>query len=234
VTGEGVAVQAVADGSAGPATSPLVIFDCDGVLVDSEAVSLRVEQRVLADLGWKLDLDEIARRFVGGTRENYEGQVEEFLGRPLEADWAARYRAWYREAFERELTAIEGVAAALDQLGLPTCVASNSDHAHVSTVLRLAGLLDRFEGRIFSAQDVARGKPAPDVYLHSARMMGFSPQHCIVVEDSAFGVQAGRAAGMTVLAYDSGLIAAESLTGPRTTLFRSMHELPGLIRSVAA
>lgn len=214
-----------------PSPLGLVIFDCDGVLVDSEAVSLRVEQRVLAEFGWELELDEIARRFIGGTRENYENQIAAFLGRPLEAGWSARFRPWYMDAFERELTAIAGVAEALDRLDLPMCVASNSDHVHIRTVLQLAGLLDRFEGRIFSAQDVDRGKPAPDIYLHSARAMGFLPHECIVVEDSPFGVQAGRAAGMTVLAYAAGLVPTESLVGPRTHLFRSMDDLPGLIRT---
>jgi HAD superfamily hydrolase (TIGR01509 family) len=207
----------------------LVIFDCDGVLVDSERVSVGVVQRVLADVGWSLTIDEIIERFVGGSKEHFDAQVEHQLGRPLLPGWDESYRPWYHAAFERELQAVPGIALALDRLTLPWCVASNSTHAQVRSSLGQVGLLDRFDGRIFSAQDVARGKPAPDVYLLAARTMGVPAERCVVVEDSRYGVQAARAAGMRVLGFAGGLTPAHWLAGEGATVFTSMEELSDLV-----
>lgn len=207
----------------------LVIFDCDGVLVDSEVVAVTVMQRVLGDLGWVLTIDEIVERFVGGSKSNFDSQVEEYLGRSLDPGWGERYAPWYQEAFERELRAVPGIELAIDALTMPTCVASNSSHERVRSSLGLTGLLDRFDGRIFSAQDVKHPKPAPDVYLIAAQRMGVSPARCVVVEDSKFGVQAARAAGMRVLGYAGGLTPAAWLEGDRTTTFSSMDELVSLV-----
>ena len=207
----------------------LVIFDCDGVLVDSERVSVGVVQRVLEDLGWSLSLEEIIERFVGGSKEHFDEQVATQLGRPLLPGWDQPYAAWYQTAFEQELEAVPGIGSALDGLTLPWCVASNSSHQHVRSALALVGLLHRFDGRIFSAEDVPRGKPSPDVYLLAAETMGVPPSRCVVVEDSRYGVQAARAAGMRVLGYAGGLTPAHWLEGERTTVFTSMDELGSLI-----
>jgi haloacid dehalogenase superfamily, subfamily IA, variant 3 with third motif having DD or ED len=207
----------------------LVIFDCDGVLVDSEPIAAAVTRRVLADLGWDLSIEEIVDRFVGGSSQEFQTQIEEHLGRTLPPGWNAPYAGWYQDAFDRELRAIEGIAAALDRIVMPRCVASNSGHDRVRHSLVLTGLIDHFEGNIFSAEDVPRGKPAPDLFLWAAREMGVRPQECVVVEDSRYGVQAARAAGMPVFAYAGGVTAASKLEGPSTTVFRSMAELPALL-----
>jgi HAD superfamily hydrolase (TIGR01509 family) len=207
----------------------LVIFDCDGVLVDSESIAIRVDQQVLADLGWELGLDEIVERFVGRSDAHFVAETERHLGIKLDADWEQKYEQWYRTAFGRDLKAVDGIEDALARLQLPDCVASSGTHAKMRRTLGQTGLLPRFEGRIFSASEVGRGKPAPDLFLHAARALDFEPAGCAVVEDSAYGVQAARAAGMHVFAYGGGVTPAARLAGPGTTVFRHMAELPDLI-----
>ncbi|MEO8906639.1 MAG: HAD-IA family hydrolase [Microbacteriaceae bacterium] len=207
----------------------LVIFDCDGVLVDSEPLAAKVSQAVLADLGWQLGIDEIVERFVGAAAGSFERQIEEQLGRPLNPGWNEKYSSWYRDEFERELKPIAGIESVLAALQLPFCVASNSSHDRVRQMLTRVGLLDYFDGAIFSAEDVEHGKPAPDLFLHAAAVLGVDSSRCLVVEDSRFGVAAARAAGMAVLGYAGGLTPAEWLEGPDTTVFESMSELPELI-----
>ena len=212
-----------------PEPFELVVFDCDGVLVDSERISVRVDQRVLADLGWELGLEEIVQRFVGRSEADFIAAVELQLGIELAQGWDRSYEPWYRKAFERELTAVDGVEEALDRLELPHCVASSGSHAKMRRTLGQTGLLHRFSGRIFSAEEVRRGKPAPDLFLHAARTLGTEPGRCAVIEDSAYGVQAARAAGMHAFAYAGGVTPAERLAGPGTTVFHDMRELPDLI-----
>lgn len=207
----------------------LVVFDCDGVLVDSEVIAVRVDQRVLADLGWELELEEIVERFVGRSEASFIAAVEAHLGIELADGWDRLYEPWYRTAFERDLVPVDGVEAALDELRLPHCVASSGSHAKMRRTLGQTGLLHRFEGRIFSATEVARGKPAPDLFLHAASLLGTPPERCVVVEDSVYGVQAARAAGMHVLAYGGGVTPAERLAGPGTTVFHDMRQLPELV-----
>lgn len=207
----------------------LVIFDCDGVLVDSERLSIEVDRRVLADLGWSLSKDEILHRFVGRSSAHFRAEVEAHLGRPLADDWETPYQPWYVDAFARELTAVPGVSTALDEIEIATCVASSGTHAKIRRTLGLTGLLPRFEGRIFSADDVLHGKPAPDLFLHAADRLGVSPARCTVVEDSRFGVQAARAAGMRVLGYAGGLTPADWLEREGATVFTDMLELPELL-----
>lgn len=207
----------------------LVIFDCDGTLVDSEVLSIRVDQQVLAAHGWDLSQEEIVSRFMGRTSAYFTAELESFLGHALPENWELEYQPWYSEAFERDLAPVAGVGNALARILLPTCVASNSSHARLEKTLGLTGLLPRFAGRIFSAEDVQEGKPAPDLFFHAAQAMGVAPERCLVVEDSRFGVQAARAAGMRVLGYSGGLTPPEWLEGPLTTVFKDMNELPGLI-----
>ena len=207
----------------------LVVFDCDGVLVDSEVISIRVDQLVLADLGWELELDEIVERFVGKSEAHFVAAVEQQLGVRLPDGWDRDYGRWYQEAFERDLEAVDGIEDALDRLRLPHCVASSGSHDKMHRTLGKTGLLHRFQGRIFSATEVANGKPAPDLFLHAAASLNTPPERCAVVEDSAYGVQAARAAGMHVFAYAGGVTPAGRLAGPGTTVFSDMRRLPGLI-----
>ncbi|MEV6314276.1 HAD family hydrolase [Streptomyces sp. NPDC051776] len=207
----------------------LVIFDCDGVLVDSERVCVKVDAMIMADLGCVFTEEEIIEKFVGSSTEVYTAVVEEQLGRRLEKDWLQQYEHLYQAAFEAELTAVDGVTEALNDLITPICVASNTDHASLRRNLELVALSDYFEGRIFSAADVPRGKPAPDLFLHAARSMGVEPRACAVIEDSAYGVEAARAAGMRAFGYCGGLTPASRLEGPGTTLFDDMRDLPKLL-----
>jgi HAD superfamily hydrolase (TIGR01509 family) len=207
----------------------LVIFDCDGVLVDSEPIAVRVDAVVLGRLGWHLTEAEIVERFMGRSEAYMVGEIEAALGRSLQADWDAEFAALYREALEAELEPVDGVVEALDRIATPTCVASSSTHERIRFTLGLTGLLDRFDGRIFSSVDVANGKPAPDLFLHAAASLGADPERCAVIEDSVYGVQAARAAGMRAFGYAGGLTAADRLGGPATTVFTDMRELPALL-----
>jgi HAD superfamily hydrolase (TIGR01509 family) len=208
----------------------LVIFDCDGVLVDSERLAVRVEAQLLATLGWPLGEDEILERFVGRSDAHMLAGIERALGREV-PEWPALYRAALTEAFHAALVPVDGVADALDALTLPTCVASSGTIDKVRLTLGLTGLLDRFDGRIFSATEVAAGKPAPDLFLHAAARMGVPPAACVVVEDSVAGVEAARRAGMRCLGYAGGLTPASWLTGPGTTVFDDMAALVPLLTS---
>jgi HAD superfamily hydrolase (TIGR01509 family) len=199
------------------------------VLVDSEPIALRIEVEMLAALGAPMPEAEVVERFVGRSPEVIQEAIETRLGRALPANWDEPYRQMRREAFERELAAVAGVKEALEQIPEPTCVASSSQPESLRFKLELTGVYDRFRGRIFSASEVANGKPAPDLFLHAASRLGFEPSDCVVVEDSRYGVQAARAAGMDVLAYASGLTPVAALQGVRTTVFTDMRELPGLV-----
>ena len=212
----------------------LVIFDCDGVLVESEHISVRTDAAVLAELGWPLSEDEIVERFVGRTHEYMVGEIEAQLGRPLAHDWEDRFAHLYRDAFEAELAPVDGVVEALDRITIPVCVASSGGHERLRYTLGLTGLYNRFEGRVFSASEVANGKPAPDLFLYAAERMGVEPASCAVVEDSRYGVEAARAAGMRAFGYGGGMTPAHRLEGPSTVVFADMRELPELLaRDVA-
>jgi HAD superfamily hydrolase (TIGR01509 family) len=219
-------------GRSAGAVIDLVIFDCDGVLVDSEPIAARVGAAVLADLGWRVTPEELIRRFAGCTDDYWRDSIESELGRSLDDDWEAPYRSWYEDAFEAELHAVPGVVDVLESITMPFCVASNGSHEKIRTNLRRVGLLGAFEGRIFSAQDVPQGKPAPDLFLHAARTMRVPPARCAVIEDSPTGLAAARAAGMQCFAYATGLIPVARLTGPATSVFDDMHQLPKLVGSL--
>ncbi len=218
------------DGMSGAPFFDAVVFDCDGVLVDSESLSAVVSQRVFADLGWNVDLDTVTSRFTGCSQEFLVAELEKNLGRRLPAGWFAPYRHWLDEALRDGVQSIEGVSAALDAIRLPIAVASNSDHARIRLSLEAAGLLPKFEGCIASAEDVRRGKPAPDVYLRAAEMLRVPPERCIAIDDSSFGVNAALAAGMRVLAYRTEAPRIESRQ--KATRFERMAQLPRLIEEL--
>jgi HAD superfamily hydrolase (TIGR01509 family) len=212
----------------------LVIFDCDGVLIDSERLAVKVDVLALRELGWPLSEAEVIERFVGRSDRDTRAAIEAHLGRELPDSWEAEIEQRYRQAFAAELTPVAGVLEALERITLPTCIASSGTHEHLRYTLGLTGLYERFAGRIFSAEDVPRGKPAPDLFLHAAERMAATPAGSVVVEDSHSGVEAARAAGMRVLAFAGGLSPAELLDGPNTTVFEEMRELPRLLDRLTA
>ncbi|MFC7217126.1 HAD family hydrolase [Streptomyces polyrhachis] len=213
----------------------LVIFDCDGVLVDTERLAVHMQIEIGADLGWILTPEEVVDHFMGKSEASVHAMVAARLGTRSADVWHERNRAMHKVAIDTELTAVEGVVEALDALdadGLPYCVASSGPHEKMRHTLGRTGLWDRLEGRIYSATEVPRGKPAPDLFLHAARGMGCAPEVCVVVEDSQYGVQAARAAGMRSLGFAGGLSPAAWLAGEGTVLFDHMRELPDAIRAL--
>ena len=178
----------------------LVIFDCDGVLIDSELLSIRADQECLAECGIELSTEEILERYTGIS---FAGMVSDLEARhgPLPADFFDRHRRRLWPLMESELRAIPGVTAVLDALTCQACVASSGRPDRLRHALSLVGLYDRFHPHIFSAVEVARGKPAPDLFLHAAQRMGVSPARCAVIEDSLPGVTAAVAAEMTTIGF---------------------------------
>jgi HAD superfamily hydrolase (TIGR01509 family) len=210
-----------------------VIFDCDGVLVDSERLAGPILAELLTDLGLPTTQADVDRDFRGRSWEHGLTRIEQRRGEPPWPDLRERYRAALFAAFDAELRAIDGIAHALDALdadGIPRCVASSGDHERIRRGLRAAGLLDRFpDETIFSVDDVAHGKPAPDLFLHAAARMGFEAgPSTVVVEDSTAGVEAGVAAGMTVLGY-AAETPAEELAAAGARPFETMAQLPRLL-----
>jgi HAD superfamily hydrolase (TIGR01509 family) len=185
-------------------TNPdLIIFDCDGVLVDSEVLSCRCLSEVLAGYGIDLDLDQALDLFLGrsmtAVRDHYEAH-----GRLIPEQFSTELSAGVRAAFLSALCPIEGVSSVLEGLQIPHCVASSSDFDRVSFSLSLTGLAPHFERRLYTSQMVDRGKPAPDLFLYAADRMQADPGRTLVIEDSVSGVMAGKAAGMTVWGFIGG------------------------------
>jgi HAD superfamily hydrolase (TIGR01509 family) len=205
----------------------LVIFDCDGVLVDSERLAIRTEAEILSGLGWPLTESEIVQRFVGRSAAHMHGEIERHLGRSV--DWDAEFEPRYQAVFERELAPVPGVIEALERITASTCVASSGSHQKMEFTLGITGLLDRFAGRIYSVDEVERGKPAPDIFLYAADQMGVPPGRCAVIEDSVSGVTAGLAAGMAVFAFAGGVTSSSSLSLDRAVVFEDMCVLPELL-----
>jgi HAD superfamily hydrolase (TIGR01509 family) len=211
-----------------------VVFDCDGVLVDSELLAAPILAQVLTELGLPTTAADVDRDFKG---RSWEDGLDVIRARRAGAEPWPELRDRYRErlfaAFDAELQAVDGIAHALDALdeaGIPRCVASSGDHERIRRGLRAAGLLDRFpDAAIFSVEDVAHGKPAPDLFLHAAAQMSVGPAATVVVEDSPAGVQAGVAAGMRVLGYAHDAPAANALRAAGAEPFDAMERLPGLL-----
>jgi HAD superfamily hydrolase (TIGR01509 family) len=169
----------------------------------------------------------VIERFVGRTDAAMRQEVEDYLGRPLSAEWDG-FAHRYRDAFAAELQPVDGIVDALDHIDIPTCVASSGTPEAIESKLRLTGLWERFEGRISSAADIEHGKPAPDLFLLAGARMGVEPAGCAVVEDSPFGVQAARAAGMRSFGYAGGIMSADRLRDA-DVVFGDMRELPRLL-----
>jgi HAD superfamily hydrolase (TIGR01509 family) len=208
----------------------LLIFDCDGVLVDSERLAHDVLLQMLAEAGITMTLQQAYDRFMGASTEKCVAILQDLLDAAPPADFMPRYADRCFAAFREGLSAVDGVPPLLDTLTLPYCVASNGPREKMRFTLGHTGLLPRFEGRLFSAQDVERPKPAPDLFLHAARTLGAEPQRCVVVEDSPTGVAAARAAGMTVYGYAAMTDAARLQAAGAHRTFQRMAELPSLLQ----
>ena len=181
----------------------LLIFDCDGVLVDSETLSCQVDAELLTECGVPYTSQDVAREFIGVSLKDQIARIEALHGFRLPDDFAERLNRTLFARFETELKPIEGVRDAILALPYPRCVASSSLPDRIALTLRVTGLSDLFVD-IFSASQVARGKPAPDLFLHAAAQMRVSPAECLVIEDSTAGVQAALAAGMRVIGFSGG------------------------------
>jgi HAD superfamily hydrolase (TIGR01509 family) len=205
----------------------LVIFDCDGVLVDSDRISLRIQADRICALGLEMSYEDCVRDFLGLGMGATLRNVAERLGRPLPDGWEADLSAAVYEGFRRELRPMPGVIEALEEIELPTCVASSGSHEKMRLTLGLTGLYGRFAGRIFSGDEVEHGKPAPDLFLYAATRMSTPPERCIVVEDSPFGVAGAKAAGMAALGF-AAATPFECL-GAADAVFTTMVDLPGLV-----
>lgn len=182
----------------------LVIFDCDGVLIDSELISARMLVAELAALGVAIDLPYVARHFLGRSYPVVMRQIREEFGLDLPPDFEDRYRQRLLEEFRRDLKIMPGVMQVLRDLSVPFCVATSSSPRRAEMSLDLVGLGGIVGPRLFTASQVGRGKPAPDLFLFAAGGMGAAPADCLVIEDSLTGVRAARAAGMTVWRFTGG------------------------------
>ncbi|MEC4020293.1 HAD family hydrolase [Streptomyces sp. H27-D2] len=209
----------------------LVIFDNDGVLVDSEPISNKILADYLTELGHPTSYEDSLRDYMGAAVHRIHDVVLERSGQRLPEGFDEAFHGRVFEAFRRELQPVDGVSEVLGKLvadGVPYCLASSGSHERIRVALHKTGLFESFgEERIFSSQDVGRGKPAPDLFLHAARVMGVAPERCAVVEDSPLGVRAAVAAGMDVYGF-TAMTPAAGLAGA-TGLFADMAELPQLL-----
>lgn len=182
----------------------LVIFDCDGVLVDSEMLSAGVLMGLMAEVGLPINPLIFRVDFLGRSFSAAAERVVQRFGRPLPDGFEATYRERLFVRIRQELRPMAGVSSVLDALDLPFCLATSSSPERLALTLEVTGLAPYFDGRCFTASQVARGKPAPDLFLHAAARMGVPPARCLVLEDSEMGVRAARAAGMTVWHFTGG------------------------------
>lgn len=212
-----------------PASFELLILDCDGVVVDSEPITMRVLTEMLNELGVSVGVEELTRQLVGTTFDRTLECIEGLLGAPLPREFVPRYRDRTFAAMEASLKPVPGIEAALDRIAIPYCIASNGPHGKMRKTLGITSLLARFEGRLFSSADVPRGKPFPDLFLHAARHFGVQPSACLVIEDSISGVAAACAAGMSVYGFSGSAPDESLLAAGAQRVFRNMAELPSLV-----
>jgi HAD superfamily hydrolase (TIGR01509 family) len=208
-----------------------VIFDCDGVLVDSERITNQVFAEMLNELGLAFTLEDMFEQFAGRSMASCLERISALLGKPLPQDFLRSYRARTKVALEAGLTAVSGIEDALDEISLPYCVASSGDHDKMRLTLGITGLWSRFEGKLFSVTEVKHPKPAPDIFLYAAERCGVEPHACIVVEDSPTGVMAAVAAGMTVLGYAALTPDHRLRAAGAHRVFDRMTDLPRLLSS---
>jgi HAD superfamily hydrolase (TIGR01509 family) len=217
----------------------LLIFDCDGVLVDSELLANETLRELMASLGREMTIDETVETFAGGSLKDTLATAERLLGRPIPNETGSFFGQRLLDRFRRDLKPVAGVRDAILALPYRRCVASSSSPDRLHLALEVTGLAPLFGDDVFSAVQVARGKPAPDLYLLAARQMGEAPDGCIVIEDTARGVAAGCAAGMRVIGFAGaahatpGLIDELGKAGARIVI-RDMSELVAVVRRLVA
>ncbi len=215
----------------------LIIFDCDGVLVDSELVSCRAHAETLTRHGYPITPEQVLTRFLGVSDREARQAIENESGRKLPADFESQVKQATLNFYEGELQAIPHIGDAITAIPLAKCVASSGTHEKIRHGLTCAGLYDRLAPHIFSASQVARGKPAPDLFLFAAGQMGVAPGRCLVIEDSLPGITGARAAEMTVLGFHGGSHCRpghdEMLRNAgAAAVFSDMRQLPGLIGQI--
>jgi HAD superfamily hydrolase (TIGR01509 family) len=218
-------------------TPELIIFDCDGVLVDSEVISCRVHADTLTRYGYPITAEQVRQRFLGRTTLDATLEIEQELGRPLAPAYEIERQKTLFAALAESVEAIPHVHETLDVLGARTCVASSAVHEKILTSLSRVGLYARFAPNIFSGSQVKFGKPAPDLFLFAAEQMKVAPARCLVIEDSVAGVTGGCAAGMTVFGYHGGShcrpdTAATLQTAGAALTFDDMRQLPDLVAQI--
>jgi HAD superfamily hydrolase (TIGR01509 family) len=209
----------------------LVIFDCDGVLVDSERIGHGTLAAMATESGYPLTVDDSFRLFMGWRMPDVIAHIEAGLGRPLPAGWLEEFSRRRDAVLERELKPVAGIAAVLDALAaaeIATCVASSGSLRKMRFTLGLTGLDRAFGDRLYSTWDLPRGKPFPDVFLHAAASLGFAPAESVVIEDSPAGAEAARAAGMRCFGYAADSDRA-ALQAHGATVFFAMDALPALL-----
>jgi HAD superfamily hydrolase (TIGR01509 family) len=209
----------------------LVIFDCDGVLVDSEHITNQIFCHMLNELGLSVTLDDMFERFVGLSMPQCLALITELHGAPPPDSFVPELRSRAAEALREQIRPIPGVAEALERLSLPYCVASSGEHEKIRLTLGATGLLEHFENKIFSVVDVPRPKPAPDVFLFAARSLGAEPSRCAVVEDTPTGVRAAIAAGMYVFGFCANTPAYRLKEAGAHEVFSEMRLFPGLLNA---
>jgi HAD superfamily hydrolase (TIGR01509 family) len=216
----------------------LVIFDCDGVLVDSEVISCRAHAQTLTRHGYPITEEQVLHRFLGVSEREAREAIERETGRKLPGDFEEQIKVATLKFYAGDLKAIAGVADAIAAIDLPKCVASSGVPEKIRHGLECAGLYEQLSPHIFSAVQVRRGKPAPDLFLYAAKEMGAAPERCLVIEDSVPGVTGAVAAGMTVLGFHGGSHClpghGEKLRDAGAALlFDDMRQLPDLVRKAA-
>lgn len=217
----------------------LIIFDCDGVLVDSEVISCRAHAETLTRHGYPITPDQVFDRFLGRSMRKATLEIEAELGRPLPEDFQTQVYAEIFRLFAASLEATPHIDEALAAIMMPVCVASSGPPEKISTSLNHVGLYDRFAPHIFSAVQVTNGKPAPDLFLFAAEQMKTAPARCVVIEDSVAGVTGALAAGMVVFGYHGGSHCrpdtAKTLRAAGAAVtFDDMRQLPDLIGRIGA
>jgi HAD superfamily hydrolase (TIGR01509 family) len=212
----------------------LVIFDCDGVLVDSERLSHTVLRQMLHELGSTISYEETVQRFIGTSMPICLARVGELLGQGPPQGFMADFGRRTRAAFEAELTVVPGVEQVLAAMTGPYCVASNGNRAKVDFTLGHTGLRASFEGRIFTADDVQHPKPAPDLFLFAARMLGADPARTTVIEDTPTGILAAKSAGMRAIGFAAMTPAARLIEAGADAVALSMVEVAVLLDGQSA
>lgn len=209
----------------------LVIFDCDGVLVDSEGIHNKVDAEYITEFGLPMKAEECRSLFKGKQINDIVEYIEQESGKRIPHSWMFDFGFKVADAFRKELKVIEGVSDVVRTLvdgGHEICVGSQGSVEKMHMTLDITDLLGFFEGRIFSSRQVKRGKPFPDLFLHAAKTLGHAPERCVVIEDSVTGVKAAKAAGMDVFGYAADENPG-ALSGEGAHVFTDMKELPGLL-----